>query len=210
MFFWDNGEVWPISVTHRPALDVITAALFFLGVGLVLVRYLRQRHWLDLFWLISIPALMLPSILSLAFPSENPILNRTAGAIIPVFLLVGMALDSLMNAIESRIGAEWGAKLAWGLAILLVLGASQLNYELVFVQYQRSYELSSWNTSEMGKVIREFSETIGSPETAWVVGFPYWVDTRLVGIMQAFLPATQSFTSNSSRRLPATHAPSCF
>src|SRR3990170_2975518 len=26
MFFWDNGEVWVISVTHRPALDIVSAA----------------------------------------------------------------------------------------------------------------------------------------------------------------------------------------
>ncbi len=182
MFFWDNGEVWPISVTHRPALDAISAALFFLGAGLLLVRYLRQQHWLDLFWLASIPVLMLPSILSLAFPSENPILNRTAGAIIPVFLIIGIALDSLMRTIESRADPAWGAGLAWGMAFLFVFGASQLNYNLVFVEYQRSYELSAWNTSEMGKVIRDFAETVGSPETAWVVGYPYWVDTRLVGM----------------------------
>jgi hypothetical protein len=171
MFFWDNGEVWTISIPHRPALDAISAALFFLGVGLFLVRYLKQRHWLDLFWLVSIPMLLLPSVMSLAFPSENPILNRTAGAIIPVFLLAATALDGLMKAIQ-----------AWGTAILLIAWSAQLNYDLVFVEYQRAYELSAWNTSEMGRVIREFADTTGSAETAWVMGYPYWVDTRLVGI----------------------------
>ena len=83
MFSWDNGEVWPISIPHYPALSVVSGALFYLGAGLVLIRYLRHRHWLDLFLLISIPLLMLPSILSLAFPSENPNLYRTGGALCP-------------------------------------------------------------------------------------------------------------------------------
>ena len=68
MFNIDDGDIWVNSVTHRPALDVISAALFLIGVVLVLVRYIRKRHWLDLFLLVSIPLLQLPSTLSLAFP----------------------------------------------------------------------------------------------------------------------------------------------
>jgi hypothetical protein len=40
----------------------------------------------------------------------------------------------------------------------------------------------AWNTSQIGHTIREFSETFGSPDTAFVVPYPHWVDTRLVGI----------------------------
>ena len=90
MFAWDDGEIWVHSVTHRPALDVISAAFFYLGVLLVSLRYLRQRNWLDIFLILCVPLLMMPSILSLAFPAENPALNRMGGAIIPVFLIVGL------------------------------------------------------------------------------------------------------------------------
>ena len=61
MFNFDDGEIWVHSVTHRPALDIISAALFVIGVVLVLVRYIRNRHWLDLFLLVSIPLLLMPS-----------------------------------------------------------------------------------------------------------------------------------------------------
>ena len=53
MFAWDDGEIWVHSVTHRPALDVISAAFFYLGVLLVSLRYLRQRNWLDIFLILS-------------------------------------------------------------------------------------------------------------------------------------------------------------
>ncbi len=72
MFNYDDGEIWVNSVVHRPALDTITAALFLIGVVLLLVRYLRNRHWLDLFLLVLVPLMLMPSILSLAFPHENP------------------------------------------------------------------------------------------------------------------------------------------
>lgn len=181
MFAWDNGEVWVVSVTHRPALELVSAVLFHLGLLLVLLRYLRRRDWRDLFILLSIPMLLLPSIMALAFPAENPILNRTSGALVPVFVIVGLALDGLLNGLQKALPA-WGSRLGWGLAVLLIGWSSLNNYDLVFNQYQRAYELSSWNTSEMSEVVRDFGVMTGSTDTAWVVAYPYWVDTRLVGM----------------------------
>lgn len=179
---WDNGEIWVHSVTHRPALDWITAALFVLGAGLVLLRYIRRRNWLDIFLLVSIPLLMMPSILSLAFPAENPSLNRSGGAYVPIFLLVGLALDSLMRVIAANVTARRGSLFAWGVAVILLAGASLQNYDLLFNQYYQVYKNSSWNTSEMGRLIRNFAESVGTPDSAWVMGYPHWVDTRLVGL----------------------------
>jgi dolichyl-phosphate-mannose-protein mannosyltransferase len=182
MFGWDDGEIWPISVPHRPALDVVTSVFFHLGVVLLILRYIRQRHWLDVFTLVSIPLLMMPSILSLAFPGENPSLNRSAGAIIPVFLIVGLAFDAFLNALEST----WSKRFAWAAGIFLVAWASLQNYDLVFNQYRKLYDQSAWNTTEMGAVVRSFTELTGSPDTAWTVGYPYWADTRLVMINAGF------------------------
>jgi len=186
MFFWDNGEVWVISVTHRPALDIVSAALFFLGVVYLLTRYVRQRHWLDIFLIVSIPLLMMPSILSLAFPAENPSLNRTAAALVPVFLIVGIALDGLLTTLETHFTSGRGRVFAWGFGILLLFIAAMQNYGLVFTQYQRVYELSSWNSSEMAQVIRSFAESVGDVDSAYVVAYPYWVDTRLIGFSAGY------------------------
>jgi len=186
MFNWDDGEVWVHSVTHRPALDVVCGALFLMGVVLVLARYLRQRHWPDLILLLSIPILQLPSILSLAYPSENPTLNRTAAALVPVFLIVGLALDGLMTALESLSKSARGRFWAWGVFLLLLLLSAFQNYDLVFNQYRANFNLGAWNTSEMGAVVRGFIQATGSQDTAWTVGYPYWADTRLVMIQAGF------------------------
>ncbi len=182
MFFWSDGNIWVHSVTGSPALDIISAALFFLGVVLLVVRYVRWRPWQDLILLVSVPMLMMPSILSLAFPAENPALNRAGGAIVPVFLVIALSLDGLMSAMERAVSARAGMRLAWGLAAALFFFSALDNYDLVFNQYQRSYELSAWNTSEMGSVIRDFGNMYGGTNNAYVVPYPYWVDTRLVGM----------------------------
>jgi 4-amino-4-deoxy-L-arabinose transferase-like glycosyltransferase len=182
MYGWSNGEIWPVSVPYRPALDVLSAALFYLGMVLILVRYIRRRNWLDIFLVLSVPLLMLPSILSLAFPSENPTLNRTAGAIVPVFLVIGLSLDGFLTGLESRLRPQFGRRLAWALGVFFLLWSGYQNYDLVFNQFQQNYALSSWNTSEIGGEIMDFTETIGTHESAYVVAYPHWVDTRLVGI----------------------------
>lgn len=182
MFFWSNGETWPVSIPYRPALGVVSAVLFFFAVVLIFLRYIKQRNWLDLFLILSVPLLMLPSILSLAFPAENPTLNRTAGAMVPVFLLVGLAMNGLLESMEKQLVSPVGRRVAWVLGAVLLVWSAFQNYDLVFNKFQTNYSMSAWNTSEIGQVIRDYTITIGSPESAYVVAFPHWVDTRLVGI----------------------------
>lgn len=188
MFSWSAGVVWVTSIPDYPALDVISAGLFFIGLGLVIFHYIRIRHWLDLFLIVSIPLLMLPSTLSLAFPTENPNLHRTAGVAIPVFTIIGIAMDGIISTIESRFSPAWNRWLAKGVFASLFIFTAVLNYNLVFDIYNEQYSLSAQNTSEMGGVIRSFSETIGNPNQAWVMGYPHWADTRLVSIAAGFFP----------------------
>jgi hypothetical protein len=182
MFFWNNGNIWVHSVTDRPALDVVSAALFFIGVILLIARYIRSRHWTDLFLLVAVPLLMMPSILSLAFPEENPSLNRTGGAIVPVFIIAAIALDAVVRQVKTSMGVRWGYPVAGIVVAALLIGSSAQNFDLVFHQFDQQFMGGAWNTSQIGQVVRGFASSIGTPDTAYVVPYPYWVDTRLVGI----------------------------
>lgn len=183
MVAWDNGEVWVNSIPNRPALDWISAALFHIGAAMLIIRAIRKRNWVDAFALISIPILMLPSILSLAFPSENPATNRAAGAIVPIFVVAALPLSALPDWAAQwwgRARARWSAAAA---VLVVILAAAALNYRLVFVEYADQYRRSAWNTSVMGEVIKGFAESVGSYDTAHVVAYPYWVDTRMPAIV---------------------------
>jgi hypothetical protein len=182
MFNWSDGEIWVHSVPFRPALDMVSAALFLIGSLLLFIRYLRERHWLDLFLILSIPVLMLPSILSLAFPAENPALNRTAGAIVPVFIIIAWTLDGFWQTIRNGMSRRYGTLMNWSMTGLLLVVALAQNYDLVFNQYDQQFRLSAWNSSEMGTVMEQFGTVYGSTDNAWIIPFPYWVDTRLPGI----------------------------
>ena len=179
MFNWDDGNIWVNSMPHRPALDVVTGALFIIGVAFVGVRYFRRRDWRDLFLLVSIPILLLPSVLSLAYPDENPALNRAGGAAIPAILIAALALEGLVTGFGS---GKMRKILAWSLTGVLLAASAYQNYDLVFNQFDTQYKQGSWNTSEMGMVIRDFRAAYGETDTIWIVPFPYWVDTRLPGV----------------------------
>jgi len=182
MFNWDNGSIWVHSVPYRPALDVVSGALFLIGAVLLLVRYVRQRHWQDLFLLLAVPLLQLPSILSLAFPAENPALNRAAGALVPTFLIVAVALDGLLANLEASWSRKGGKALMWIVVLALAVTSALQNYDLVFNQYREEFDKGSWNSSELGQVIKLFGETYGTTDNAWIVPYAYWVDTRLPGV----------------------------
>ena len=182
MFQWDNGQIWVHSVPGRPALGVISAAMLSLGVILLLIRYIKRRHWLDLTLLLLVPLLMLPSILSIAFPDENPSLNRSGGAIIPVFIIIAIAVENLMINIKQNVPGKVGKGLSAAIVIVLAGFSMQSNAQLVFVDYFQQFQTKAWNTSEIGGVIDQFAGTIGDADHAWVVPYPHWVDTRLVGI----------------------------
>ncbi len=186
MPFWDNGGIWVHSIPTRPALGVVSAASYFIGLVMLVVRYIRKRNWLDLTLILSVPLLMLPSILSLAFPEENPSLNRTGGAYVVIFLIAGLGLESILTALFEKSQIWLGRVCTILLAVGLFLGAAIQNYDLTLHQFADQFMRGAWNTSQMGEVIRGFADLSGDRDSAYVVPYPHWVDTRLVGINAGF------------------------
>jgi hypothetical protein len=179
MFNFDDGEIWVHSVPHRPALDVVSAALFALGIILVLVRYLRKRHWLDLFLLVSIPLLQLPSTLSLAFPGENPGLEPRRGGVHPGVHHRGDGARWSPHQLEGREDPDRhhvgrGGSVAVRLRLPELRSGLRSILQLVppgIVEHVRH-----------GAVIKEFEQTHGRTDTVWIVPYPHWVDTRLPAV----------------------------
>jgi hypothetical protein len=181
MPFFRNGQIWVHSVTNRPALDAISAPLLLIGLLNAFHKMRYQKKWEYAVLLISIPILMMPSILSIAYPAENPSLNRSAGAYVPIFVCVGIGFiylkDALMDLFPKKISKYFAAVICVGIGLLSI----RYNFKLVFSDYRRQFDAYAWNTSEIGEVIENFVHTGGKIDNAFVVPFPHWVDTRLVG-----------------------------
>jgi hypothetical protein len=186
MFSWNDGVGWFAVVPLRPALDVVAGALYHLGFLGVVFHAFRKRSWEALSLFLLVPILLLPSILSLAMPNENPSMARAIAAVPVVFLLAALALVLLLDYLGRLIpgpGARWvGAVLA---AVLVGLGAAQ-DFDLTLRQYPASYRKNSENASELGRFMREFYSSVGRPEDAYFIPYPYWVDDRIVNVEAGF------------------------
>ncbi|HRF48182.1 MAG TPA: glycosyltransferase family 39 protein [Anaerolineales bacterium] len=182
MFNYRGDSVWVNTLPGRPVLDLFTGALFVLGAGFALLRLILKRDWRAAVLLVLVPVLLLPSTLSLAYPQENPSVVRAGGAIPVVAVLAAYPLWLLIRRLRT---IELGAPGRWvaGGALAVVLGAATLlNQSMYFNEYPRQYMLAAQNASEIGEVIHDFANTFGSYDTAYVRPYPFWVDTRAVGM----------------------------
>lgn len=101
---------------------------------------------------------------------------------IPVFLIAALAVENLLFNLRERLSKNWQTWFSWGIVLILAAVSLRENARLVFEDYYQQFRNNAWNTSEIGGVIRFFSDTVGEQDQAWVVPYPRWVDTRLVGI----------------------------
>jgi hypothetical protein len=183
MFAWDFGQIWILSLPGRPALDWVTGALYHFGLVLVVVRYLKGRSWIDLFLVLSIPILLLPSVLSLAFPGENPHPSRAGGAIIPVFTIAGIAMASIWSWSQRAFEMPWRKRIGVGLVGGMFLVAAVTNYDYVIGEYGEQQRQNSWNTVQAAAVVSNFTTSIGSFDDVHMISYPHWMDSRLVALL---------------------------
>jgi hypothetical protein len=126
---------------------------------------------------------MLPSTLSIAFPGENPAPNRASGVMVPVFTLAAVPLTAFLSWARNRWAENRGLLLSYFFVGSLLFISLRINSQLVVKEYGDQNRSIMLNTSEIGQVVRGFADSIGSYDTAHVIPYPYWVDTRAIGIL---------------------------
>ncbi len=126
MFHVRGDVVWVNTLPGDPVLDRITGLLFLLGLAVVGVAVARRWRAVEVSLLLSLPLLILPSVLALAWPGENPSVVRAGGALPVVMTIAALPLHALLAAL-GRWGAERGrgrtlARLSLALAGLCLRG----------------------------------------------------------------------------------------
>jgi hypothetical protein len=97
-----------------------------------------------------------------------------------------LGIESIFSALFEKSRSWFGKVFAIFLTVILFLGAAAQNYDLVMHKFADQFMRGAWNTSQMGEVIRGFADSSGDRDSAYVVPYPHWVDTRLVGINAGF------------------------
>ncbi len=181
MFNYRGDTVWVTTVPFDPMLDWMTGALFVLGAAYSLWRVLAIRDRRSLYLLVSLFVLLMPSMLSLAFPGENPSASRAGGAA-PLTMLVAALPLAVVGASLTRDWGWWGRWAGTLLGLAVVATAAMLTYQWYFVKYDSQYRAAAWNSRDMAAVIRAFVGRGGDMDRVYHVGYPHWVDTRAIAI----------------------------
>jgi hypothetical protein len=200
MFHWRGDDVWVNTLAYAPILDPLLGGLLILGLVVLFWRALRLRDPLSPLLLIAGVILLLPSALSLAYPVENPSVVRAGGAIPVVMIIaalpVGLGWRHGLLALRAESPGErpgprgsanvrlrnWQRLLMITSALALAIAVIAVNHQRYFHNYREQYRLNALNTTEIAAAIRGFVESGGDASNAWIIAWPYWIDTRGVGI----------------------------
>ncbi len=127
--FIDRGDISSFYTADTPGLDWITAGLFWMGLGIVLVRLLRYPESVLLFWFVA--GCTLAGILT----RDAPTVTRLIVALPPAYLIAGIAAQSILGPVTA---SPTLARLVVPLILVPLLAtAGWLNYTAYFDKYAR-------------------------------------------------------------------------
>jgi hypothetical protein len=182
MFNWRGDAVWVNTIPGQPFLDSLSGALFVLGVAYAVYRLLRWRElpYLYLFVLMFIG--FMPSLLSLAYPGENPSTVRMGMAIPLTAILVALPVALLARRVAGLVGGRHGTAAAGIVLGTVLLPVLMTNADQYFRVYARQHSRSSQHSAEVARAVNGFLALGGRREDVYILPGANWFDTRLVAI----------------------------
>lgn len=180
MFNVRGDAVFINNVPFYRQLGFVSAVCFVLGAAYALGR---GRRGPGLCLLLALGVMLLPSILSLAFPHEVPNAGRAIGALPPALLLAALPPALLHERLTPWLqrgalrGRRWAAA-AGLLTLALGLGAEAAAvYPLYFDDYVRHLPGGNYSISlEMARAVDAF----GDNGEAYILAWPHWYDGNAV------------------------------
>jgi 4-amino-4-deoxy-L-arabinose transferase-like glycosyltransferase len=140
MFFIKGDPYIRFNIPFRPILDPVTAVLFILGIGAVILQARKKvrdssaapLHLAScIFFLISLPIMLLPS--ALAAGEITPSNLRTAGLLPFVYMFPALALWLILNALYRFLKSKWEtAKLSLLLPASCFMLLAALGFDTAF------------------------------------------------------------------------------
>ena len=178
-FHFRGDQAWINTVAEEPFLDPVTGAFLLAGLAVAGVLILRgSTRWALV--VLSLFVLTLASTLALAFPVENPGINRAAVAMPSVLVLAGLPAVWLLRRARER---GRGLALAVTGGVLAALGAVSLqqNYESYFVRFRHEQVMILEPTMDLVRVMREHRDTRGVPfDNVYLLNTTNWIDGRCI------------------------------
>ena len=181
-FNWRGDVGWVLGVSGRPFLDALSGGLLVGGLAVLAVLAAR-RSAAALALLASAPVLLLSSTLNFGFPDENPSAGRLSVAVPFTFVVAALPAALVWRSTSSTLGPRRIQAASRVAVAVLLLAAfvvvARTNYTSYFRDYRNQYAASAENTIEVAHAVRR--QGVSRTRT-FLVGYPYWLDGRLLGL----------------------------
>ena len=207
MFNWMGDTNWRWSVSFAPVLDIFTGSFLVLGAASWLARLIKFRR--DLVeWMVPLVifSMLLPLLLNIAYPFNNPNITRASGAIPGIYLIAAVPIACISLRLARLFPGKLGRSLGLIFCAAVLLLANHRNTSLLFDKFPKVYEPAPY--SHIGSVIRGFAESDGAWGNAIVIPYPAYWDERNISIEAgqpalrntAWLPDVPAFIDDARRR----------
>ena len=191
-FNWSGDAVWVNTIPRLPILDPVSGGLIVIGASWCAYRLIAHREVRYGYLGILVFAGMLPSVMSIAYPGENPSTVRM-GAVIPLAAVVtatGLVVATRRLGAWLGIGDDPNARsrngssvLVTGLFAIGLIGWSwMINARAYFIDYPLQHAAASQHASRFGDMVRGFVASGGRREDVHILPGPHWVDWRLLSV----------------------------
>ena len=190
MFNWMGDTNWRWSVSFAPALDIFTGSFLVLGAASWLVRLIKFRRD-PVEWMVPVVifAMLLPLLLNIAYPFNNPNNTRASGAIPGIYLIAAVPIACVSLRLAHLFPGKFGRSLGLIFCAAVLLLANHRNTSLFFGRFPKVYEPAPY--SHIGSVMRGFAESDGAWGNAIIIPYPAYWDERNISI-EAGQPALRN------------------
>lgn len=115
MFGFRGDPLWRNNLAHLPVFDLLLALFFYIGLGISLWRWRKQRHLFIVFWLFTAA---IPSIVTIDAPSSIRIIN--ALPILTIFPVIGLEVIQFFRPLSTVSGRLSPKIVDFGALLLLI------------------------------------------------------------------------------------------
>lgn len=201
MFHWVGDAVFLYNVPFHRQLGFLCSILFLFGLGYVIWRW---RHGYNVTVLLVLGIMLLPTIMSLAFPGEVPNVGRAIGALPAVVILAGVSLAlvrrHMVQLVEAKLAktfhvqlqcadralVDWQGslnKMGKAFAIIVLLAVLGLEARAFIPLYFRDYvtHLPMRNYPISLKLAQAIDDFWDDGET-YIKIVPYWYDENALRV----------------------------
>jgi Dolichyl-phosphate-mannose-protein mannosyltransferase len=176
MFNW-AGDTNPLNnVPVRRSLDPAMGAFLLGGTAIAIGGWLFYRRGPVPYLLLGFMALILPSVLVLAFPAEVPSAGRTAGLMPLIFGVVALPVSFVISRVYRALAPPVGLAASSLLLVGLMVPITIYNYKWYFDDYQTSYTDHAAHSACLADLIQAEKDSDPSLRMVYYIGTPRWPD----------------------------------